>query len=67
MKKFLLITLIVIVALLAIYAFYPKYQIQMVKLDNETVMITQINVLTGQTETYHRTTKPLDIYTELGL
>ena len=32
----------------------PKYQVEMVRLDNDTVMITKINTLTGKTETYYR-------------
>lgn len=32
----------------------PKYQVEMIRLDDETVMITKINTLTGKTETYYR-------------
>jgi len=67
MKKNLLIALIIIVVVLAVYAFYPKYQIQTVKLDNETVLITKTNVITGKTDTYYKTLKPVDIYEEFGL
>jgi len=35
----------------------PKYQVEMVRLDDETVMITKINTLTGKTETYYRGSK----------
>ena len=32
----------------------PKYQVEMIKVDDDTVMITKINTLTGKTETYYR-------------
>jgi len=36
------------------YLAIPKYQIETIRLDDETVMITKINTLTGETETYYR-------------
>jgi ABC-type uncharacterized transport system permease subunit len=53
----LLIGLIVIVLAGAIFLAIPKYQVEMVRLDNDTVMITKINTLTGKTETYYRESK----------
>jgi len=50
----LLIGLIVIVLAGAIFLAIPKYQVEMIRLDDETVMITKINTLTGKTETYYR-------------
>jgi uncharacterized membrane protein len=50
----LLIGLIVIVLAGAIFLAIPKYQVEMTRLDDETVMITKINTLTGKTETYYR-------------
>jgi len=50
----LLIGLIVIVLTGAIFLAIPKYQVEMTRLDDETVMITKINTLTGKTETYYR-------------
>lgn len=37
-----------------IYLAIPKYRVEIIRLDDETVMITKINTLTGQTETYYR-------------
>ena len=50
----LLIGLIIIAAVGLIYLAIPKYQIEMIRLDDETVMITKINTLTGKTQTYYR-------------
>jgi hypothetical protein len=41
----------------------PKYQVEVFRLDNETVIITKINTLTGNTETYYkRGKKAKEIY-----
>jgi len=45
----LLIGLIIIIFAGAIFLAIPKYQVEMVRLDNDTVMITKINTLTGKT------------------
>ena len=50
----LLIGLIIIILAGAIFLVIPKYQVEMVRLDNDTVMITKINTLTGKTEAYYR-------------
>jgi len=50
----LLVGLIIIVAVGLFYLAIPKYQVEMVRLDDKTVMITKINTLTGKTETYYR-------------
>jgi len=51
----LLIGLIIIVAVGLFYLAIPKYQVETIRLDDETVMITIINTLTGKTETdYYR-------------
>ena len=49
----LLIGLIIIVLAGAIFLVIPKYQVEMVRLDDETVMVTKINTLTGKTKTYY--------------
>ena len=53
----LLIGLSIIVIVGLIYLAIPKYQVEVVRLDDETVMITKINTLTGKTETYYRGSK----------
>ena len=59
----LLIGLIIIVLAGAIFLVIPKYQVEMVRLDNDTVMITKINTLTGKTETYYKGSKKVkEIY-----
>jgi len=50
----LLIGLIIIVVVGLFFLAIPKYQVEMIRLDDETVMITKINILTGKTETYYR-------------
>ncbi|MBU4510528.1 hypothetical protein KJ830_05720 [bacterium] len=50
----LLVGLFIIVVVGLIYLAIPKYQVEMIRLDDETVMITKINTLTGKTETYYR-------------
>ena len=42
----LLIGLFIIVVVGLIYLAIPKYQVEMIRLDDETVMITKINTLT---------------------
>jgi hypothetical protein len=57
MSKFLNILLIGLFIIVIIGLFYlaiPKYQVDMIRLDDETVMVTKINTLTGKTETYYR-------------
>ena len=53
----LLIGLSIIVIVGLIYLAIPKYQFEMIRLDDETVMITKINTLTGKTETYYKEAK----------
>jgi len=50
----LLIGLFIIVVIGLFYLAIPKYQVEMIRLDNDTVMITKINTLTGKTETYYK-------------
>lgn len=50
----LLVGLIIIVVVGLFYLAIPKYQVEMVRLDDKTVMITKINTLTGKTETYYK-------------
>ena len=50
-KKILLIGLIVIVVCGLIYVAIPKYQIQSVRVDGNTIAITRINTITGQVNT----------------
>jgi len=49
----LLIGLIIIVVVGLFYLAIPKYQVEMIGLDDETIAITKINTLTGKTETYY--------------
>jgi len=50
----LLIGLFIIAVVGLIYLAIPKYQVDMIRLDDDSVMITKINTLTGKTETYYR-------------
>lgn len=58
-SKTLLFGLAILVICLLIYMFYPKYQINTVRVDDNQVLITKINTLTGQTyletKTFKRT------------
>jgi len=66
----LILGIVIFLVCIIIYLAYPKYQIEMVRVDNETVMIIKLNKLTGQTNTYYEKTKLFtteDIYEELGL
>ena len=56
-KKILLIGLIIAVLGL-IYAVIPKYQIQTVRVDDDYVIITKINTLTGDVDTDYKRYSP---------
>ena len=53
-KKILLIGLIVITLVGLIYVAIPKYQIQSVRVDGDTIAITRINTITGQVSIKYR-------------
>ena len=48
-SKTLLFILSILVIALLIYLIYPKYQIQTVRVDDDYVLITKINTITGET------------------
>ena len=50
-KKILLIGLIIVVVCGLIYVAIPKYQIQSVRVDDNTVVVTRINTITGEITT----------------
>ncbi|MBA7573653.1 hypothetical protein ES695_06500 [Candidatus Atribacteria bacterium 1244-E10-H5-B2] len=50
-SKTLLFVLIIIAILVLIYLAIPKYQIHSVRVDDDTVVVTKINTITGQTIT----------------
>jgi len=50
----ILIGLIILLIITVIYLVIPKYQIQSVRVDDDTVLITKINTLTGQTDTIYK-------------
>jgi len=50
-SKFLFKILLIGLALVVIYFLYPKYQINTVKIDDNQVLITRVNTLTGQITT----------------
>jgi len=49
-SKVLLFGLIIIAILGLIYLAMPKYQIQSVRVDDNTVVVTRINTITGQVQ-----------------
>ena len=50
-KQTLLLGLVIIVVCLLIYLVVPKYQIHSVRVDDDTVVVTRINTITGETLT----------------
>ena len=46
--KTLLFGLVILVIAVVIYMVVPKYQIQSVRVDDDTVVVTRINTITGQ-------------------
>ncbi|MBA7576651.1 hypothetical protein ES708_18492 [subsurface metagenome] len=57
--KTLLFGLIIIAILGLIYLAIPKYQIHTVRIDNDYVLITKINALTGEITTNYEGYTPL--------
>jgi len=49
----LILGIIIFLVCVIVYLAYPKYQVEMVRMDDNTVIITKINTLTGKTETYN--------------
>jgi len=56
-KKVLLIGLIVVVMCGLVYLVVPKYQIQSVRVDENTVVVTRINTITGRVNTSYGSSK----------
>ena len=52
--KTLLFGLIILVVAGIIYLVVPKYQIQSVRVDDNTVVVTRINTITGQIDTSYK-------------
>ena len=44
----LLVGLVIILVLIVIYAVYPKYEIESVRVDDETIIVTRLNKITGE-------------------
>ena len=57
--KTLLMGLIIAVIALVVYMVYPKYQIQSVRVDDNTVVVTRINTITGQVSTSYKSRNKL--------
>ena len=52
--KTLLLGLIILVVAGIIYLIVPKYQIQSVRVDDDTVVVTRINTITGRVDTSYK-------------
>jgi len=52
--KTLLLGLAILVVAGIIYLVVPKYQIQSVRVDNDTVVVTRINTITGKVDTNYK-------------
>ena len=53
--KTLLFGLVILVVAGIIYLVVPKYQIQSVRVDEDTVVVTRINTITGEVNTEFKT------------
>jgi len=49
--KTLLFGLVILAIAVVIYMVVPKYQIQSVRVDDDTVVVTRINTITGEVNT----------------
>ena len=56
-SKTLLFGLIIIAILGLIYLAIPKYQLHSVRIDDDTVVVTRINTITGQVDTSYGSDK----------
>ena len=56
-KKVLLTGLIIVVICGLVYMIIPKYQIHSVRVDDDTVVTTRINTITGQVNTKYGSDK----------
>ena len=52
--KTLLFGLVILAIAGLIYLIVPKYQIQSVRVDEDTVVVTRINTITGQIDTSYK-------------
>jgi len=52
--KTLLFGLVILAICLLIYLIVPKYQIQSVRVDDDTVVVTRINTITGEISTSYK-------------
>ena len=50
-SKTLLFGLVILLIFTVIYLIYPKYQIHSVRVDDDTVVVTRINTITGEIST----------------
>ena len=56
-SKFLFKIILIFLFIAVIYFLCPKYQISTVRVDNNTVLITKINTITGKVTTERETIK----------
>ena len=49
--KTLLFGLVILAIAAVVYMVVPKYQIQTVRVDEDTVVVTRVNTITGQVDT----------------
>lgn len=56
-SKFLFKIILIFLFIAVIYFLCPKYQISTVRVDNNTVLITKINTITGKVTTEKETIK----------
>jgi len=52
--KTLLMGLIILIVAGIIYLVVPKYQIQSVRVDDDTVVVTKVNTITGTVDTSYK-------------
>jgi len=53
--KTLLFGLVILAVAAVVYLVVPKYQIQSVRVDDDTVVVTRINTITGEIDTEYKT------------
>ena len=52
--KTLLFGLVILAIAVVVYMVVPKYQIQSVRVDEDTVVVTRINTITGEVNTSYK-------------
>jgi len=56
--KTLLFGLVILAIAVVVYMVVPKYQIQSVRVDDDYVLITKVNTLTGETNSWYERYTP---------